>query len=323
MLQAINDNSSWEISADGGVLAECPAIPVVDTGTACPTARSAPNMWDTSHKIYTVYKLPEDTGAFAHGCVDAEFPHFPYDHYQTFSALCAATLCALTLVAMLDKSMHCECDTCTSCGRLQPAVLDGDQSATPPLVQHSHSYVSCMQVSKFYDWLASWNWDLSVLADPAGERPQDTCLARYNANVAANGGAPLIDACACDAIVTDCHVNAVTAGSGIPENSAPFNVYNSAGLYDPPADSAQRAEWWNAASSDFAWRHECVHLLLSWPLRWLGCRLVAHAPPTPLLRATCTLAPGHFVPAVFLHCLQFCNTNGLTSLCMSISKLKK
>ena len=112
--------------------------------------------------------------------------------------------------------------------------------------------------AKFYAWLASWNWDLSVLADPSGERPQATCIARYQANKAANGGAPRMDACACDAIVTDCHVNAVSSGSGAPENSAPFNVYNSAGLYDPPADHTQRKEWWNAASSDFAWRHECV-----------------------------------------------------------------
>ena len=111
---------------------------------------------------------------------------------------------------------------------------------------------------KFYAWLASWHWDLSELADPAGERPQDTCIARFTANKAANGGEALIDACACDAIVTDCHVNAESAGTGPPENSAPFNVYNSAGLYDPPVDASQREEWWNAASADFAWRHECA-----------------------------------------------------------------
>lgn len=81
------------------------------------------------------------------------------------------------------------------------------------------------------------------------------CLARYAAD------APLIDACACDVIVTDCHVNAESAGAGAAENSAPFNVFNSAGLYDPPTDATQRAEWWNAASPDFAWRHECaLHL---------------------------------------------------------------
>lgn len=87
-LQAVNDISNWQIDADGGVLAQCPAIPVIDLGTACPAARNAPNMWDMAHKIYTVYTLEEDrvAASFTHGCVDAEFPHFPYDHYKVFSA---------------------------------------------------------------------------------------------------------------------------------------------------------------------------------------------------------------------------------------------
>ena len=84
-LQSVNDDSNWEIAPDGGVLAQCPAIPVVNSATACPAARAAPNMWDMGYKIYTVYKLDVDNSAFAHTCVDAEFPHFPYNHYKVFS----------------------------------------------------------------------------------------------------------------------------------------------------------------------------------------------------------------------------------------------
>lgn len=108
---------------------------------------------------------------------------------------------------------------------------------------------------KFYTWLESWNWDHSSLPDD----PREHCLNRYAANNSTNGGVNLtIDACACDAIVTDCHVNAVSLGTGQAENSAPFNVFNSAGVYRPPEAAADRKEWWNAASKEFAWRHECV-----------------------------------------------------------------
>lgn len=86
-MQDISDDSNWEVKPDGGVLAQCPAIPVVDTSTACPAARAAPNMWDPAHPLYTVYTLPEHAGDFGLGCVDAEFPHFPYEHYKVFSAL--------------------------------------------------------------------------------------------------------------------------------------------------------------------------------------------------------------------------------------------
>ena len=112
----------------------------------------------------------------------------------------------------------------------------------------------------FYSWLASWNWDHSSLP----KSPRDVCLERFTSSRNETGPDNLrIDACACDAIVTDCHVNAVSLGEGVPENSAPFNVFNSAGLHRPHQDPNQRKEWWNAASKEFAWRHECaaLHLL--------------------------------------------------------------
>lgn len=89
-MQALNDDRNFMIVADGGLDAECHSIPVVDTSVECPSAKNAPNMWDTDHKIYTVYKLPNDT--FQHGCVDAEFPHFPYAHYVEFSASLICTM---------------------------------------------------------------------------------------------------------------------------------------------------------------------------------------------------------------------------------------
>lgn len=114
-VQAINDDANWSIQADGGVLAECPAIPIVDTATACPAASSAPNMWDTAHKLYTVYTLEEDrtAGAFAHTCVDAEFPHFPYAHYTTFSASFL-----LSLSFLHAAYLHVAGSVCTSCGSI-------------------------------------------------------------------------------------------------------------------------------------------------------------------------------------------------------------
>lgn len=82
-LQALENDRNFKIVADGGLDAECHSIPVVDTTLSCAAPTMAPNMWDLDHKMYTVYKLPSDT--FMHGCVDAEFPHFPYAHYVEFS----------------------------------------------------------------------------------------------------------------------------------------------------------------------------------------------------------------------------------------------
>eukprot|EP00892_Ulva_mutabilis_P004822 jgi/Ulvmu1/2711/UM014_0167.1 len=190
MQEALENDKNFKIVADGGLDAECHSIPVIDTAVSCPAATTAPNMWDMDHKIYTVYKLPNDT--FTHGCVDAEFPHFPYVHYVEFSHI-------------------------------------------------------------FYTWLDSWNWDHSSMPT----KPQDVCLERFWASRNATGPSDLrIDACACDAIVTDCHVNAMSSGIGEPENSAPFNVFNSAGVYKPPQNPDERKEWWNAASKEFSWRHE-------------------------------------------------------------------
>ena len=44
-------------------------------------------MWDMDHKLYTVFVLESDKGNFPLGCVDAEFPHFPFRHWKVFSAL--------------------------------------------------------------------------------------------------------------------------------------------------------------------------------------------------------------------------------------------
>lgn len=105
----------------------------------------------------------------------------------------------------------------------------------------------------FYSWLDSWNWDHSSIPTS----PRDVCLERFRASRDVTGIESLeIDACACDAIVTDCHVNAVSIGIGDIENSAPFNVFNSAGMYKPPEEPDERREWWNAASKEFSWRHE-------------------------------------------------------------------
>jgi hypothetical protein len=119
-----------------------------------------------------------------------------------------------------------------------------------PLRLYVHLHRRCAAGAKFYEWLRSWNWDLSVVPAP---KPQDVCLQRYDIDVAAKGGTAnvQIDACACDAIVTDCHMNAQSPGSGTPENSGPFNVYNGVGNIQPPMDPAQRSEWWNAADPNF------------------------------------------------------------------------
>ena len=78
--------------------------------------------------------------------------------------------------------------------------------------------------------------------------------------------------------MTDCHVNAVSEGTGEPENSAPFNVFNSAGAYDPPADAAARAEWWSAVDPAFAWRHEYVpRISLSMRMNVVRLRAAASA----------------------------------------------
>jgi hypothetical protein len=101
---------------------------------------------------------------------------------------------------------------------------------------------------KFYTWLHSWNWDLSVMP---GENPRVSCLSRYNESLAVNGASGLkIDACACDAIVTDCHVYAESEGSGKKENSGPFNVHNgvsgAAGrLYPTLEYTHTNTRWWN------------------------------------------------------------------------------
>ena len=102
---------------------------------------------------------------------------------------------------------------------------------------------------KFYTWLSSWRWDLAVVP---GENPRTSCLQRYNEDMAANAQRK-IDACACDAIVTDCHVNAESAGAGDDENSGPFNVHNGVSVsqghifqfpFWPRLDS--ESHWWNA-----------------------------------------------------------------------------
>lgn len=111
---------------------------------------------------------------------------------------------------------------------------------------------------KFYTWLESWHWDLSTV----DSKPQDVCLQRWYDQGGHVGADVTVDACACDAIVTDCHAQATSAGAGDPETSAPFNVFNSAGAYDPPSAPANRKEWWNAASDDYAWRHEYTPSLL-------------------------------------------------------------
>lgn len=111
---------------------------------------------------------------------------------------------------------------------------------------------------KFYTWLGTWNWDLAVMP---GENPRASCLQRYNDDVSTNTLAAIkIDACACDAIVTDCHIHAESAGTGVAENSGPFNVHNgvsasggdmTSALEFTGADQAKswsKAEthWWNA-----------------------------------------------------------------------------
>jgi hypothetical protein len=101
---------------------------------------------------------------------------------------------------------------------------------------------------KFYTWLHSWNWDLSVMP---GENPRVSCLNRYNESLAVNGASGLkIDACACDAIVTDCHLYAESEGSGKKENSGPFNVHNgvsgAAGRRYPTQEYTHtNTRWWN------------------------------------------------------------------------------
>jgi hypothetical protein len=78
-----------------------------------------------------------------------------------------------------------------------------------------------------------------------------SCLNRYNKSLAVNGPSGLkIDACACDAIVTDCHVYAESKGSGVAENSGPFNVFNgvspSAGRHYPTMQyTHNKTRWWN------------------------------------------------------------------------------
>lgn len=222
-LQALGNERNFRIVADGGLDAECHSIPVVDTTTSCAATTKAPNMWDLSHKIYTVFKLPNDT--FAHGCVDAEFPHFPYAHYVEFSAFFLHHLFVVWLL----------------CGLYNQFLYAG---------------------KKFYSWLNGWHWDLSSMPDPD---PRQVCMQRYDAAKASTGPDALeIDACACDAIVTDCHRNAVSPGEGEVENSAPFNVFNSAGAYRPPQAAEDRKEWWNAASREFSWRHECATICMEW-----------------------------------------------------------
>jgi hypothetical protein len=102
----------------------------------------------------------------------------------------------------------------------------------------------------FYTWLESWKWDFA--AGFFQEDPRKSCLNRYYNNIAVNSLDKLkIDACACDVIVTDCHVNAYSLGSGPPENSGPFNVYNgvsaSAGKVSEPRDYTRvNSTWWDA-----------------------------------------------------------------------------
>ena len=107
--------------------------------------------------------------------------------------------------------------------------------------------------AKFYTWLRSWSWDISGV--PTAQNPRSVCLARYNASLFTTGA--YVDACACPEIVTDCHRNGMSEGSGPVENSAPFNVFNSPGAYDPPEAVADRKEWWNAIDPNYSTRHEC------------------------------------------------------------------
>jgi hypothetical protein len=116
---------------------------------------------------------------------------------------------------------------------------------------------------KFYTWLQSWNWDLSVTP---GENPREACLNRYNKSLAVNGPSGLkIDACACDAIVTDCHVYAESKGSGVAENSGPFNVFNgvssSAGRHYPTMQyTHNKTRWWNGNDFYMSDNVACVSL---------------------------------------------------------------
>jgi hypothetical protein len=102
---------------------------------------------------------------------------------------------------------------------------------------------------KFYEWLSSWNWDLSYNWE--GDLKQK-CMDRYFANINRWGYWNVrIDACACDVIVTDCHLNAESPGSGPPENSGPFNVQNgvssSAGRWAYPSKYTKiNSTWWDA-----------------------------------------------------------------------------
>jgi hypothetical protein len=84
---------AFNVAAPGHATMKCPGKAVVRDYHKCPpevTGR-APNMWNETHKLYTVWRLQEDrkNNTFLHKCVDAEFPHFPYSHYVSFSALLA------------------------------------------------------------------------------------------------------------------------------------------------------------------------------------------------------------------------------------------
>jgi hypothetical protein len=80
----------YKVAAPGHAAMKCPGMAVTRNFHQCnqEVTGRAPNMWDLSHRIYTVWRLQEDrNNTFQQNCVDAEFPHFPYAHYVAFSTL--------------------------------------------------------------------------------------------------------------------------------------------------------------------------------------------------------------------------------------------
>lgn len=79
----------YAVNSPGHAVMTCPGMALPLDFHECRTQLTsvAPNMWDTNHKLYSVWQLQEDrvSDTFIHKCVDAEFPHFPYAHYVEFS----------------------------------------------------------------------------------------------------------------------------------------------------------------------------------------------------------------------------------------------
>ena len=83
-------SKGYKLNSPGHAPMTCPSHVWKQDWHQCRTeiTGKGPNMWDPNHKLYTVWRLEEDrlAATFDHQCVDAEFPHFPYDHYVKFSA---------------------------------------------------------------------------------------------------------------------------------------------------------------------------------------------------------------------------------------------